>query len=203
MKTTTRALLLAAALVGGLFAFRQAYAQDPSQEPSPEEMAAMMEEMGKLAAPGEMHDLLQNLVGTWDLEFEMSMPGMDPMKSTGVSEITSELGGRYVQERLQGSFMGMPFHGMNMIGYDNFEKEFHSTWFDSSSTWPISATGQWDAETKTMEFRGIMKDVANMDGRPYRMTSHQVSDDHVVFKMYDTIPPQGEALVMTINYRRG
>jgi len=203
MKTTTRVMLTAATLVGGLFAFRPLLAQDPGQDPTDQDMAAMMEQMGKLAAPGEMHKILEHMVGTWDLEFEMTMPGMGPMKSTGTSEITSVLGGRYIQEQLEGSFMGMAFSGLNLVGYDNHKKEYHSTWFDTSSTWPITATGQWNKETRTLELKGIMKDAANMEGRPYRMTTEMIDDDTAVAMMYDTIPPQGEVLVMTITYTRG
>ncbi len=203
MKTTTRALLIAATLAGGLFAFRQAHAQDPVQEPSPEEMAAMMEQMQKLATPGEMHKILDGMVGTWDLKMEMFSPGMPPMVSGGTSEITSVLGGRYIQEMMEGSFMGQPFHGMNLIGYSNATEEFHSSWRDNFSTWPTTSTGHWDAETKTLEMKGIMRDVADMDGRPYRMVSRMIDDDNFVADMYDTIPPHGDIKVMTITYTRG
>ncbi len=202
MKIATRTLLFAATLVGGVFAFRQALAQEPGQDPAQDDMMAMMAEMQKLAAPGDMHKMLANSVGEWDLEFEMFMPGMEPMKSTGHSTIVAVLGGRYIQEQLSGSFMGMPFEGMNMIGYDNHNKVFTSTWFDTSSTWPITATGTWDKTTRTLAMKGVMKDAANMDGRPYRHVTREIDEDHFVSDMYDTIPPVGDVKVMTIVYKR-
>ncbi|RMH04055.1 MAG: DUF1579 domain-containing protein [Planctomycetota bacterium] len=201
MKYATRLLLAAVLLAGAPFAFQALRAQEP-QEPSADEMTAMMAEMQKLAAPGEMHKLLARMEGEWKLAFEMNMPGAPPMKSTGSSTVRMVLGGRYLQEELKGSFMGMPFEGLNLIGYDNFRKEFHSTWFDTSSTWKTTAVGSYDPATKTLEFHGTMRDIADMEGRPYRMTTTEIDADHFVSEMYDTIPPQGEVKVMTIRYER-
>jgi hypothetical protein len=48
----------------------------------------------------------------------------------------------------------------------------------------------------------MMRDVISPDGRPYRHVTHPVDEDHYITKMYDTIPPVGDILVMEIAYTR-
>jgi hypothetical protein len=47
---------------------------------------------------------------------------------------TMILGGRYQQSMIKGNMMGMPFEGMGLLGYDNAQKLFYSTWVDNMGT---------------------------------------------------------------------
>ncbi len=198
------AFLTVAALAAALLLpQRPASAQDPGMDITPGQMAEMMAQMEKLAAPGEMHELLATLEGEWDLVMEYSMsPDAEPEKSAGRSRMEMVLGGRYLREELSSEVMGMAFAGINHIGYDNAREEFHSTWIDTGSTWPTTSTGSWDAETRTLTTTGLMRDVADLDGRPFRHAITWESPDRLVARMYDTIPPVGEVQVMTITYTR-
>ncbi len=159
--------------------------------------------MMRLAQPGEQHAMLQEMVGEWETESELNFPGMpEAMTMRGHSTVKPLLGGRYVMEELHGSMMGMPFEGINIIGYDNSRQEFVSTWMDNSSTWPITSSGHYDEGTKALTLTGTMRDAANLEGRPFRSVSKTLDADHMVMTMYDTVPPQGEVLVMTMHYTR-
>ncbi len=198
------ALLTVAALGAALFLpQRPAPAQDPGQDITPEQMAEMMAQMQKLAAPGEMHELLATMVGEWELVMEMTMsPDAEPTVSSGHARMEMVLGGRYLREQLSGDIMGMKFQGINHIGWDNHREEFHSTWIDTGSTWPTVSTGSYDEETRTLTTTGLMRDVADLEGRAFRHTLTWESPDRAVARMYDTIPPMGEVQVMTITYTR-
>ncbi|CAF3782034.1 unnamed protein product [Rotaria sp. Silwood1] len=49
-------------------------------------------------------------------------PGQDPMSSDGTARYDMLLGGRYLQVKVNGMMMGMPFEGMGWTGYNNVSK---------------------------------------------------------------------------------
>jgi hypothetical protein len=40
------------------------------------------------------------------------------------------LGGRFVEQRYAGNFMGQPFSGLGYTGYDNYRKKYIGSWMD-------------------------------------------------------------------------
>src|SRR5690349_18872236 len=86
------------------------------KKPSKEEMMAMMM---KLGTPGAEHAALKQFEGTWDADVTIQMDASEqPMNSKGKMINKIILGGRYLQGDFKGEFMGMPFEGMSMTGYD-------------------------------------------------------------------------------------
>lgn len=98
--------------------FVPAQENKPKQTPPMDEKTAT-EMMMKLATPGEGHKKLDVLVGSWNAKSSMwGDPSKPPEVSEGTSEHTWVLGGRYVEQRFEGTFMGMPFSGIGYTGYD-------------------------------------------------------------------------------------
>jgi hypothetical protein len=160
---------------------------------------AMMAEMMKLSMPGPEHAELQKTVGTWEKTQRMRWsPDAEWMTTTCTSQVTPLLGGRYVMEQLGFEMMGMPMEGLSITGFDNMTGEYTSLWADSMSTWWTSSRGKAAADG-SIDFRGTMTDVAG--SRPFRMVLRQGPDSGHM-DMYDTIPPHGEVLVMTIDSKR-
>lgn len=58
------------------------------------------------------------------------------------------LGGRYQQSMHTGSFNGMPFEGISLVGYDNTKKVFMSSWADNMGTGSMYMEGTWDQTPK-------------------------------------------------------
>ncbi|MBW3661336.1 MAG: DUF1579 domain-containing protein [Gemmatimonadetes bacterium] len=137
-----------------------------AQEMSQEEMAAWM----ATTSPNEHHEVLSPLVGSWshDLTFWQT-PDAEPTKMTATSESRWVMGGRYVQSDYTGDFMGMPFEGRDMIGYDNLKKKYFSVWIDNMSTGPMDSWGAYDPETKTLTLEGTSIDP--MSGATIEMKS--------------------------------
>ena len=111
-------------LAGALFVVfaSAAFAQhDHSQTKAKPEMdPAMMEAMMKAGMPGDPHKLLNSMAGSWTTKATFwMMPGADPTSMEGTSENKWVMGGRYLEQRFSGSFMGMPFEGQGYTGYDN------------------------------------------------------------------------------------
>ena len=73
-------------------------AEDKQPQMSPDQKA-MMQAWMKFMTPSEGHKMLDGMVGTWETKVTAYLaPGAPPMVSTGVSEISWILGGRYMGE---------------------------------------------------------------------------------------------------------
>src|ERR1043165_7932011 len=104
---------------------------------------AMMEAWMKASTPGDAHKKLDNMVGTWDVTVKSWMaPGEPPMESTGTAMNQWVLGGRWMEEKFTGSFMGMPFQGIGYTGYDNIKKQYVGTWMDNMTTAMMGSRGK-------------------------------------------------------------
>src|SRR5688572_17127040 len=84
------------------------------------DMAAMMAAYEKAAMPGEPHKQLLRTVGKWDLALKSWQdPSQPPMESKGTAETKAILGDRFIQTQVESTFMGKPFSGVGLMGYDN------------------------------------------------------------------------------------
>jgi len=130
-----------------------AFAQEQKQPQMTPQQKAMMDAWMKFATPGDAHKALDSMVGTWDAKVTLwEAPGTEPHTSTATSESRWMLGNRYVQETVNGSFMGMPFQGLGITGYDNAKKQYFNTWFDNFGTGYMTSVGSMpDAKTFSMK----------------------------------------------------
>ena len=99
--------------------------------------------------PGAAHKNLAGMEGTWTAKVKSWMsPGAPPMENDGTSESKMALGGRFLEERVQSSFMGQPFSGIGYTGYDNVKKKYVSTWMDNMGTMIMVMEGTPDPAGK-------------------------------------------------------
>jgi hypothetical protein len=119
-------------------------AADESAGGPPLDDAAMMEMMTQLAQPDEHHEVLDVLVGDWDVETRMWMsPDAAPIVEHGTMSANWVLGGRFIEQRFVGSMMGAPFEGLGLMGYDRVREAYVGFWLDSAGTQMLDiATGR-------------------------------------------------------------
>jgi hypothetical protein len=171
-----------------------------SQDGGPDDMAAMMAEMEKLARLGPQHEKLGAMAGDWEYQFRFRMgPDAPWMESQGRSKVRKVLGGRYVLEETEMEMMGMPMQGMQLLGFDNLKQEYVSLWADTWSTWWVSSRGKERQDGK-IETSGTMVDVAGE--RPFRMLIEHRPDGSTYSEMFDTIHGAGELKVMEMTARK-
>ena len=187
-------MLLAALTLAALTAALPALAQDGQMDEK-----AMQEMMMKLAMPGAPHQHLAEAVGKWTATQVMYMPGAEPMNMTGTYEAELVLGGRYLVGHYHSSFMGQPFEGLSVDGYDNAKQEFFSLWFDSMGTGYFVTTGHASADGKTYEYSGTME-MGPMK-IPARTVTTYPDKDTMHFVMYQTMAGQ-ESKSMEVTYKR-
>jgi len=194
--------LLATALCAPVFA------QDDAAKPADPKMSAetqtMMAAWQKASTPGAQHkQLADQFVGTWDTKMTAWMePSAPPVTSTGKSVNTAVLGGRQVRMDFNGEFMGQPFEGVGLSGYDNVQGKYTGTWTDNMSTAVMMSKGDYDAATKTYTFRADMPDMMKPGATiAIRETLRVIDADHHVMEMYE--PKDGkEVKTMALEYSR-
>ena len=203
----TRSLLAAFALL----AFAGGLAAGAADEKKGKETAskaamdekAMMEAWAKFATPSEGHKSFETLVGTWDTKVKMWMqPDAPPQESQGTSENRMTLGGRFLEQRYEGTFMGGAFSGIGYTGYDNFKKKYVGTWMDTAGTSMSNSTGTADGSGKMMTFTGTMDDVQSGKTQPFTQKLAIVDNDHHTFEMWGPDPAGKQYKVMEIHYTR-
>lgn len=172
MKTSLKTFLAIALIFGSTKLFSQTEA----------DMKAWME----YSTPGSVHEMLAKANGEWNSEITMWMSPDSPTKSTGTVVNSMILGGRYQQSNNTGNFMGMPFEGIMILGYDNAKKKFVSSWVDNMGTGMMNMEGDWDELTKTVNLKGTQTDPMTGKDIDVRETFQIMDDNNQKMEMYMT-----------------
>jgi len=163
-----------------------------------QQMMAMME---KLAKPGPNHELLTSMAGQWKTETRAWTGPGEPTVTRGSATLTPILGGRFVQERFEGTFMDKPFEGFGLTGFDNASQQFISTWCDTLGTTIYLSRGTYDEAARTMRMSMEMDNPMTGERETVRVENHFVSDDRHVFSMFENREGR-EVKTMEITYTR-
>jgi hypothetical protein len=161
-----------------------------AQQPTEADMAAMMEAV----SPDEHHAVLEQLVGSWNHAIKFyAAPGAPAADLTATSVAEMSMGGRYLVTEFSGDFMGAPFEGREVMGYDKVKGKYFALWHDNMSTGPMISWGSWDPATKTMTMEGTGSDP--MSGNPdlrIRNTTQLLDDGSVHYENWGP-GPDGES----------
>jgi len=175
---------------------------DDSKKAADDMQKAQMDAWMKASTPGDAHKKLNDMVGTWNVTVKSWMaPGAPPMESAGTAVNSWVLGGRWIEEKFTGSFMGMPFEGIGYTGYDNIKKQYVGTWMDTVSTAVMMSTGK-GGSGNTYEFSSSMDDP--MTGKPSPITEKVIftDADHHTMEMWGAGPDGKVMKMMEIAYSR-
>ena len=177
------------------------FADDPKKAASDMEKA-QMEAWMKASTPGDAHKKLDGMVGTWDVKVKSWMaPGAPPMESTGSAVNAWVLGGRWMEEKFTGTFMGMPFQGIGYTGYDNIKKQYVGTWMENMSTAVMVSTGK-GGSGNTWEFASSMDDPMTGKTMPVTEKVTFTDADHHTMEMWSPGPDGKMFKMMEIAYSR-
>ena len=150
----------------------------------------MMKKWMAYATPGPEHAFLKHYVGEWETQIKSWMkPGQEPSVSKGEAKGKLILGGRYLKVAHKGTVMGMPFEGFAISGYDNFKKEYLSTWMDNMGTGIMLSHGTVDAAGKILTELSEVDDIFTGNKVRTRSVTTIVNADKIVMEMY--MGPEG------------
>ncbi len=148
--------------------------------------------------PTAVHQMLAQSDGEWTGEVTHWMtPKSEPIKSKCTSTNKMIMGGRYQHSEFKGEFMGMPFEGMSLLGFDNAKKVFTSTWIDNMGTGTMTMEGKWDEKNRTINFYGKMVDPMTGKDTEARETFKYVNDNTQIMEMYAP-NPDGKGMFKTM-----
>jgi hypothetical protein len=156
---------------------------DEMMEMSPEQMMA---EMARLGTPGEHHKMIGKSIGSWHAAASFMMdPAGPPTKSEGSMEVEWVLGGRYAMGEFKMDFMGQPFEGLSIVGYDNAHEHYVSTWMDTMSTTIMYMKGDVNDDGEL-----VMKGTATtpMGDNGMKLVSTWIDDNQFKDMFYDQMP---------------
>jgi len=167
------------------------------------EEKAMWDAMMKASTPGPNHEKLTSLAGEWTFKNKMWMkPSEPPTESTGSVNYKELLGGWFIQGEYRGDMMGMAFAGIGIMGYDNNNQQFQSSWIDNFGTAIMFMTGSYDASSGSITFKGEVDDPMKPGTKvKVREVVRIDSPDSHTMEMYETRDGK-ETKTMEIVYTR-
>jgi hypothetical protein len=167
-----------------------------------EEEQAAMAAWQKAMTPGPQHAEMAKMVGEFKLTVKSYMdPGSEPQVSSGTASRKMILGGRYLEETVNGTVMDQPFEGRGVTGYDNVAGQWWGSWIDSMSTGLMTSYGEWDDEAGIGTFHGEYIEPMTGEVQETRTVIRRLDGGDELMEMY-MITPAGEAKSMEILYER-
>lgn len=160
------------------------------------------QESSELPKPGEHHQHLKALEGTWDakVEFPQAKEG-EPKESKGVETNVMGCGGFWLLSDFKSDFGGGPFEGHGVMGYDESKKKYVGVWVDSMTTRLGVSEGECDGAGKKFT---SWSEGPDMTGKTVKWkTVDEFKDaDTRAFAMSIVGDGGKETVVMTIQYKR-
>jgi hypothetical protein len=166
----------------------------PAQE-KPQDMEEQKAMAAYMAANAvnENHEFLNKFAGNWDVQMTSWMaPGKPPVQERATAQAELRFDGRFLFLSFQGKMMGMPFTGLQILGYDNMKKMYVTLWMDNSSTHifkttgmregnVITETGKWPDPVMGKEM-GVKARTTFLNDDEYLYEQFMVQDDGKEFK---------------------
>lgn len=138
----------------------------------------------KAMTPGEHHQHIAMLVGEYVLKGKSWMePGAEVMEFGGTRTAKMIFDGRYLEERVESEFMGMPFHGRGLLAYDNLTERYIYTWIDNMATSVTTAYGSCSKDGWMLE--GEHKDPKTGEMSKFKNVWKRNDDGSIVFEWHE------------------
>ncbi len=106
-----------------------------------------------------VHRELLKAVGKWNVVMKVIGPDGDAMEFKGRESNSAACHGNWVWSDFHADdFMGSPFTGAGLIGYDPSTKKVTNYWVDTMGPYMSTFTGAYDDKTKTLSCSGTARD---------------------------------------------
>jgi hypothetical protein len=174
-------------LVAGLLllSFGPAFADSPALPPIPDA------ERGTLEAQA----------GTWDATVEAFLAPGPPTTSSAVETNHLACDGRWLVTEFKGSFMGQPFEGHGVLGWDTFRKKLVGSWVDSAAAGLQTIEGAFDPEARILT---LLAEGPDLSGKV--VTSREITEwkspDVRVLTIFNPGTLGKESIALRITYKR-
>ncbi|OGD21673.1 MAG: hypothetical protein A2W03_17205 [Candidatus Aminicenantes bacterium RBG_16_63_16] len=162
-----------------------------------------MEIMMKYGTPAKEHEYLKKYVGTWDVETKSwEKPGAEPMVGKGSMKGEILFEGRYLRTSFESTMMNMPFKGLQIMGYDLYQKKYVAIWIDNMSTAFAPTTGTLDPTGKVFTETGLWPDPMTGGTSKVKIVTTWLADGKYKFEMFMPGPAGKDIKWMEITYTK-
>ena len=127
------------------------------------------------------HNLLLKSVGAWTATMTSPMAN-GPSKGSEVNEMLGEL---WLTTHFKGQFLGSPFEGRGLMGYDTTKKKYVGVWIDTTTDTMSIGEGTYEADRNAIVMKYPGKD---------QVTQKDIVERHVL-KFIDADTRQFRILV--------
>lgn len=179
-------------------------AEKMAQPAGADDAAKQAEEMkmwAEMAKPVKEHQWMAQFVGYWDSESVTYTPQGAGEPEKGRMEYKLAMGGRFIEMDFEGKFMGQPFHGGGMMGYNKVDQRFESTWADNMGTGMLFMTGQLSDGEKTLTLQGDYTNPMTKQKSIFKEITTISDKDHHKSAFYDVVDGK-DVKIMEISYTR-
>ena len=174
------------------------------ESPKPASASAKPDSRPATSTPAATSEqlILKQWLGKWEAVIESTgrdgKPAKNPAKAT-----VKLLGGRWLITDFEGTFMGAPFIGHEVLGYDPVAKKYLLNWVDATATSFATGEGLYDPQTKTLTLTVTGRDDSTGKLATWRQVDIWKDADHHEWSLRTISPKDGkEQTQMTIRYRR-
>jgi len=151
--------------------------------------------------PGKHHQHLKLMAGTWDVKSKMYMVPGQVMEGIFVEVARIQPGGFWLISNFDGKFMGMPFHGHSVLGYEAHKKQYTGNWVDSLASVMVHSTGYCKMNGKLSVMTGKGYDPMKKRNVTMKQITEIKDANTKIFKMFD-VQGKKETLIMEAIYKR-
>lgn len=163
----------------------------------------MMKQMVEMSAPGEHHQHIAKMAGTWNYKSKMWMdPAAPPVESEGKTTNEMILGGRFLQQHVMGNMSGMPFEGIGIDGYDKGADKHTAVWMDNFGTMMMTFEGTCSKEDMSTTMTSTYRDPMSGQMATSKTVSRWKDPSTLVFEMYNVLPDGKDMKMMEIVYTK-
>jgi Protein of unknown function (DUF1579) len=173
-----------------------------STKPAPAPANEDVKAASRSASPNPEIDVLRKWVGNWEATIQST--GRDGKPVSSAAKATVKLsGGRWLVSDFDGTFMGAPFIGHEVIGYDPVAKKYLLNWVDSMATSFSTGEGLYSPQSKTLTLTVSGRDDSTGKMTTWRQVDIWKDADHHEWTLRTISPKDAkEQIQMTIRYRR-
>ena len=159
------------------------------------------QEPPEMEKPGEHHKHLKMMAGTWDVKSKFHMVPGQIIEMNGVEVAKMQPGGFWLISDFSGKFMGEPFHGHGVLGYEAHKKEYVGTWADSIAPVLVISKGTCSKDGRVTTMIGKSFNPMEKHEVTYKQVTEIKDANTKTFHMYD-VQGKNEKLIMEQVCRR-
>lgn len=150
--------------------------------------------------PSEVHSLLKEYTGEFDMEMTMWMSeGQDPVTVKVKSTNKMILGGRFLEMTQSGNMMGMDYQAITTFGFNNSSKEMVAATSTNLGTGILFLSGGWDNSNKVASMIGYL--VNPMDKKQIKIRQEVSFIDNNIILIENFDQNEGQSEKKSVEYK--